>query len=345
MRVLRWEGRRCLAVREMDLPPRAHDEVLVRVAFCGICGSDLEEYLDGPLMLPVSRHPVSQRQIPIVLGHEISGVVVKAPEASALRTGDRVCLESLRSCGNCEYCRSGQEFLCDRGICIGLQDDGGMAEFVTAPVWACHQLPDSLDPRVGALVEPLSVVVHAWKKVHHVVPRTVGIFGAGTIGLGLTRWTALQGASPFVIEPDARRRALSREFGAVQAMSPETEGLERRASSLNVIFECSGHEGALDQALSLVKKGGIVVAIGVHRSAVRLHMNTAITKEIQLVGSVGNSHEDFVQSLRWVSQDGALLSRLIGGVFPLERAIAEGFDRTGPNTPTGPKLLIHLESD
>lgn len=341
MRAIVWEGRENVQVREVPRPRLKLGQALVQVAYCGICGSDLEEYWEGPVMLPQTPHPLSGRNLPLILGHEAVGIVaeVSSDGNPPVKVGDRVCLESLRSCGTCADCLGGHEYLCEQMVCMGLQDDGAMAEFVRVPLSACHKLPPGMPTRAGALVEPLSVVHHAWKVAHMQTGQTALIYGAGMIGLGLVRWAVQSGIRAWVVEPHAGRRDLAVALGAERAVSPTDT---QEVVGADTAFECSGRAGALCAAVDHVRKGGTVVAIGIHGEPVSLNVNTLIAKQVRLLGSVGNSHGDFMDAFRWVSQDHTMLSNLVGLVTTLDSVVAEGFRRASTDLATAPKVIVKI---
>lgn len=343
MQALVWQEAEHVVVRELAIPQLKPGYALVKVAYCGICGSDLEEYWHGPVMLPKAAHPLSGRSIPLTLGHEAAGMVVAVSpdEAGGISVGDRVCLESMRSCGRCRYCLNGQDYLCERLVCMGLQDDGAMAEYILAPTWACHPLSDDMTYIAGALVEPLSVVVHAWRIAGARAGESAVVYGAGMIGLGLVRMAVRNGVEVFVVEPDAGRRALALSFGAVEARSPDEGGA---FTDRDMAFECSGRMEALRSAIDAVRKAGKVVAIGIHDAPGMFNPNTLIVKQVQLAGSVGNSREDYQYSFEWVREDFGTLQQLIGHVTTLEHVDDEGF-RRAQGAGAGPKVLVRIGGD
>ena len=172
MKAARWHGRRDVRVEDIAVPTPGRGEILLRVRLCGICGTDLEEYRHGPLVIPTDRpHPLTGRQAPLTMGHEFLGVVeALGPDVSGLREGDRVAPDICLFCNACVFCRRHQYALCEKWVTIGLHTDGGLAEFVTVPASACLRLPDSLSDREGALIEPTEVAVRA---VNKAPPRSI----------------------------------------------------------------------------------------------------------------------------------------------------------------------------
>ena len=173
MRAAVFLGKEKIEIRDVPIPEIGEDEALVKVAFTGICGTDLHIYKGH---LPVD--------VPRILGHEISGEVVSVGRNShGIREGDRVVVEPNFSCGRCTYCRIGRKNLCKYKVRLGVDIDGGFAEYVKVKADSLWKLDDSISLEEGALVEPLSVAVRAVNRAGLNVGSTVAIIGAGPIGL------------------------------------------------------------------------------------------------------------------------------------------------------------------
>src|SRR5438876_9726969 len=160
MRALRFHAARDLRIENVAEPPApGASEVLVRVASCGICGTDLHEYVAGPIVTPVEPHPLTGAQIPQILGHEFAAdVVATGAGVTSVVEGDRVAIMPLAYCGRCAYCRRGLQHLCATMGCVGLSHAwGGMAEFATVAEYQVVRLPETVDYRQGALIEPTAV--------------------------------------------------------------------------------------------------------------------------------------------------------------------------------------------
>jgi (R,R)-butanediol dehydrogenase / meso-butanediol dehydrogenase / diacetyl reductase len=159
MRAARWHGRHDVRVEEVPVPEPQPDQALIEVEWCGICGTDLEEYNDGPVSIPVGEpHPLTGRKAPLTLGHEIVGCVVKpARDGSGPLEGARVIPDVVLGCGECYWCRRHQEGLCVGHAVVGLHTDGGLAEYVASTARTCVLVPDTLEADVATLAEPTSV--------------------------------------------------------------------------------------------------------------------------------------------------------------------------------------------
>jgi len=199
-----FHGRDQVRVEERPPPPPPPPGwVQVAVGWCGICGTDLDELLHGPVLVP---------SIPLVLGHEAAGTVLAAAAGVGFAVGDRVGLENTLGCGRCARCLAGDPQLCADFAVMGLMFDGALAERVNVPAAMCAVLPDGISDEAGALAEPLSVAVRAVRRAGGVRGRSVGVVGAGTIGLLVAAVARAEGARRGAVigtSPARLERALS----------------------------------------------------------------------------------------------------------------------------------------
>lgn len=202
MRAAVYYGNHQLKIEDVPEPTAGAGQVKVRVSRNGICGTDLHEYFDGPIFIPPSEpHPLTGRNMPLVLGHEFSGTVTEVGAGvTDVREGDLVTIEPVYRCGECRPCRAGRYNLCQIVGFHGLMADGGMAECTVVPRNQVHKLPDSVPLEMGALVEPMSVAYHAAVLGGVGDQSSALIFGAGPIGIGI--WFALRGCDGKEGAPD-----------------------------------------------------------------------------------------------------------------------------------------------
>ena len=180
MRAARYHGRCDVRIEDVAEPDPGPDEVKLRVAFNGICGSDLHEYYSGPSACPTTPHPMTGAQIPVILGHELSGVVTAiGARVTDVHEGDQVAVEPLVTCGHCASCRSGRYHLCSRLAIHGLSTGGGgLAEYTVVNRSMVHRLPPNVTLAHGALVEPMSVALHAVRRAGAPAGQTAVVHGA-----------------------------------------------------------------------------------------------------------------------------------------------------------------------
>lgn len=246
------------------VPTPGADEVLIRVKHCGICGSDVHNFLAGK---------TGKRQIhyPFVLGHEFAGEVVETGEqVTNVAVGDRVCVEPGVGCGECEYCKSGRYNLCESmKFMSAYPNRGSMQDYVTFPAKNCFKLPDNLSTIEGALIEPLAVGLHAANRGNVNFGDTVLILGAGCIGMMTLLACKAKGAT-HIIAVDVFDNRLQRalELGASQVINSKETDVAEVVTELtggrmaDVVFETAGRPETLVTGAEAVKRGGTLVTVG-----------------------------------------------------------------------------------
>ncbi|GAA6025210.1 hypothetical protein JCM11491_004865 [Sporobolomyces phaffii] len=272
MLAAKFYGRGDLRVEEVDIAAPRDGEVKIKVAFLGICGSDLHEVYGGPLTCCAqgSPHPLTGGELPEVLGHEFSGVVDECgPGVDSVRVGTKVCVRPVVSCGECDNCLAGDTALCDTRIgLIGYNRPGGMAIFVNVPVENVHVVPDNIPLDLAALAEPLAVAWHAVECSDLRPGDTALVCGAGPIGALIARVLKARGCSKvFISEPSPIRTEIARSCGADAVLNPLQEGVVdavralTRGRGVDVAFECAGNQNALDAAIESTRAKGRVVVV------------------------------------------------------------------------------------
>ncbi|WP_321873905.1 2,3-butanediol dehydrogenase [Burkholderia ubonensis] len=336
MRALRWHGPRDLRLDEIDTPRVGPGDVRIAVAYCGICGSDLHEYADGPHAIPVDApHPLSGRTAPLTLGHEFCGTVVETgADVTALRPGDRVAVEPEYRCSRCAYCRSGSYNLCVSMGFAGLMGDGGMADFAVVPAYMLHRLPDAVSFEQAAVMEPAAVALHALRRGGLRLGDACAVVGLGPVGLLLVRLAKLQGATTIVaIDVSAERLAAARRLGATHALDARTfdaAGLRDAilaatgALGVDVSFEAAGLPATFEAAMQALRKGGRLVMVGLMPRA-GFDAFRAVNDELTFTASVGYRHA-YEPLLRLVASGALDLTSIVTRTVSLEDAVAEGFD-------------------
>jgi (R,R)-butanediol dehydrogenase / meso-butanediol dehydrogenase / diacetyl reductase len=314
-----FHGREQIRVEERPPPPAPGPGwVQVAVSWCGICGTDLDELLHGPVLVPTAPHPLTGAQAPLVLGHEAAGVVVAAGDQAALAVGDRVGLENTHSCGRCPRCLAGDPQLCAAVAVMGLMFDGALAERVNVPAAMCAVLPDAISDEAGALAEPLSVAVRAVRRAGALRGRTAAVVGAGTIGLLVAAVARAEGAAGVAIieqSPDRLRRALA------QGYEPAMPGAE-----MDVVFECAGSGPGFQAALDATGKQGTTVVVGIHAEPRTLDVTDLVVDERALVASFShNLRDDYRGALALLAAGAVRPADFITDRVPLSEVVERGF--------------------
>lgn len=307
-----WRGVDDMQLERQQLPQLVGRDVLIRVAACGICATDLH-LLDGsiPLYKP-----------PRILGHELSGhVVAVGPDVSNVEVGAAVAIDPNTSCGACFYCHEALPYMCPNRI----TRIGGFAEYLAVPEQTVHQLPAGVPVEWGAIAEPLSCCLRASERAGLRAGGTVAIVGAGTIGLLLVQLAKRSGAALVAVsEPDAERRALALKLGADLAVDPMSEDprerllKETRGIGVDVAFEAVGAVVTAQTAISLPRRSGTVVLVGVPPATAELSLKTYELFEREL--TIRTSFIRTYEFRRAVELLAVLdVEPLLGTRFPLER--------------------------
>ena len=320
MKALRFHGPHDLRLEDVPAPAPGPEEIRIRPVAVGICGTDIH-ILDGTFS---SRSPV-------VLGHEVAGrVEAVGREVRSVSEGDLVTVEPHRYCGVCRYCRLGREHLCLDKEAFGVHLNGGMAEFQVIPEGIAYRLPDGMDPKIGALAEPLSCCVHAMDRLAPRSGTSIVIFGAGPAGLILVALSRLAGLTPIVVvEPDAARRDSAVTFGANTTVDPSGTGWTDTALAIvggagfDYVVEAVGSPRVLESAIPLAARQGTILVFGVANpdETAAIKPQEVFAKELTILGTVINpfTHHRAVELLPLLGLD-----RLGIRTFPLQ-AHAEAF--------------------
>ncbi|HEX9007095.1 MAG TPA: zinc-dependent alcohol dehydrogenase family protein [Bacteroidota bacterium] len=277
-----------LSVRSLELRKLQPGELLVKVEACGVCGTDVH-IVEG----------TSRSTPPVVLGHEYAGTVADAGQGSGpALVGTRVAVDPNVSCGTCYYCRRGLVHLCKNLRALGVDIDGGMAEFCIVPTPQAYTLPATMPPELCAFVEPVSCAVHGIDRAGIRAGDTLVVLGGGTIGLMMMQLARHAGAALLVvIEPLQAKRELARTLGAQMVLDPGSgdpvhQFLEQVPDGADVVLECVGRTSTMEQALRMARRGGTVEFFGVAPigATIPLEPNMVYVRELNIVGSHVNPH-------------------------------------------------------
>jgi (R,R)-butanediol dehydrogenase/meso-butanediol dehydrogenase/diacetyl reductase len=311
---------------DMPRPEPKPGQVLIRVAFAGICGSDLS-ILGG-------KHP--RAKPPLVMGHEFSGSVAQLPDngAKALGIGDAVTVFPLLSCGECYVCEMGLPHVCRELRLLGIDTHGAFAEYVLADQSAVLKIPRQLSPRIAALVEPLAVCIHAARMSRLQVGDTVVVTGAGPIGLLMARVAQAAGAGQVIVTEVSPARiggARKMDLNVVDAsdaryVSQVIELCGGRGG--DVVFEATGHPSVAADLMQLVRIRGQIVQVGIFKDPVALDLRTLNFHEVDLVGSRVYTKQDFAAAIELAASGKLDLEACISHILPLSSG-SEGFAAAG----------------
>ena len=334
MKAARWHGVKDIRVEDIADPQPGKGDVKVKVAWTGICGSDLHEYLAGPIFVPVDEdHPLSHDKAPITMGHEFSGVVTELGEGvTDLAVGDRVAIEPIFSCDDCAACRAGLYNLCDKLGFVGLSGGhGGFAAYSVVPARMAHKIPDELSIDQGALVEPAAVAVHAVRISQINVGDKAAVFGAGPIGLLVVEALRAAGASEIhVVEPSETRRAKALDLGATSAIDPgDTDPVQAILAAtgigVDVAFEVTGVAPVLPQAIDSTRYEGQTLVVSIWEGEASFQPNTVVLRERQIKGTIAYRHI-YPAVMELMRQGYFAAEKLVTKRIALDDIVAEGFE-------------------
>ena len=349
MRALRFHAARDLRIEEVS-EPRDPDpgEVVVRVATCGICGTDLHEYVAGPIVTPVEPHPLTGAQNPQILGHEFAGdVVATGPGVTSVGEGDRVAIMPLAYCGRCAYCRRGLQHLCATMACVGLSHDwGGMAELATVAEYQVVRLPEGVTHQQGALIEPAAVAAYGVERGGVSPGDRVLVTGAGPIGALAALCARAAGAAVvYISEPNPARRARAEALGVATVLDPTSVDVpaylreESDGLGIDVAIECSGHPAGFTAAISSLRRRGTLAQTGLFVGEATVEPMLWALNDLTIVGTW----------CYWVYDFDRIAAQIAAGDLPVERVITsnvtlddapDAFARLASGTADEIKVLI-----
>jgi len=288
MKAATFYGKNDIRVEDREVRPPLEHEVVVKIAFCGVCGTDLHIYHGD--------EGSAETVPPIILGHEMSGVVSEVGSAvTSLQPGDHVAIDPNFYCGQCYYCRSGLEHFCSKMNGVGTTCDGGFAQYCTVPAKLAIKAPPNMPLEAVAFVEPLACCLHGIDLTNIRVGDQVLLIGAGTIGLLMLQLAKLAGASRLtVIEPDQNKRALAETLGADITFADAESYLAHAGESENIradrVIECVGKTETVSLAIRAASKGAVVMLFGLTppKATVEIVPFEIFKKELQITSSFVN---------------------------------------------------------
>lgn len=305
----------------------------IKVEWCGICGSDLHEYMAGSIFIPTGEaHPLSGDKAPLVLGHEFSGQVVEVGEGvTGIETGDRVVVEPIYACGTCDACNQGLYNLCDKMGFYGLSGGGGgFSEYATIPAEMIHKIPENVSYEQGSLVEPAAVALHSVRHSTLQVGDTAAVFGTGPIGLLLIEALKAAGASEiYAVELSEQRRQLAEELGAIVIDPTEYDAVKeihsRTNGGVDVAFEVTSVPAVLKQSIQSTKINGETVIVSIFETEAPIDPQDIVMKERTVTGIIGY-RDVFPAVINLMAKGYFPADKLVTKRITLDEVIEEGFE-------------------
>ncbi|MCO5236846.1 MAG: alcohol dehydrogenase catalytic domain-containing protein [Chitinophagaceae bacterium] len=328
-----------LEISEHPVPGIKNDEVLLKVAACGICGSELETFA----------RQSERRTPPLIMGHEFSGVIEETgADVSDFQKGEQVVSNSIVSCGHCSYCMSGLTNLCPNRQIFGMHRNGAFAEYVNVPARSLMHKPGNVSFQAASLAEPLGNGVHMVALTRHLPLKNVLIIGAGPIGLmAQLAFQALREVRVMVSDLKEERLEVARKLGASRVINSAKENLETAigeaasGEGLDLVIDAVGMEATSRQGLQLLRNGGALVLIGLHQNAKPFQSYDIILTQKQVMGTYAATREDMQTALELMSSGKADVSSWVS-YYPLRDGVKAFKDML---TPEGSRVKAVITMD
>ncbi|MEM3130049.1 MAG: galactitol-1-phosphate 5-dehydrogenase [Nitrososphaerota archaeon] len=338
MKAAIWYGGKDIRIEDVPEPKISDNDVLIKVKAVGICGSELHAY-EGTS---------ERRKPPLIMGHEFSGEVEEVGKnVKNLIKGDKVVVNPIIRCLKCEQCLNGRSNICENMRLIGLHTPGAFAEYIAIPSENCYKIPDNLSFEEASMVEPLSVGLHAINLANMKINSDVAIIGGtGVIGLCTLQVVKIVGVGRIICTGTRENKLkIAEKLGAnilinVKEIDPIKKIMEiTNRKGIDIAFEAVGIQETVQQAISMVKKGGSVVVIGMLAKKMELEMLDIVTKEKKIIGSYGYTPLDFKTALNLIAEEKVNVKPLITHVFSLNE-ISKGFEVLSKNREEVIKVII-----
>jgi len=329
---------------DLTEPAAEKDLVKIKVAYSGVCGTDLHAY----------KGTYASTKTPVILGHEFSGVVTAVgPDVTKIKVGDRVTSETtFATCGKCPYCLTKDYNICSNRIGLGTQANGSMAQYLVSREESVHVLADNVSFLSAALSEPLACAVHACIERGNVAKGDViCIFGVGAIGLMLAQVAKAKGAYVIAagLSSDKERFEIAGKNGAERTIDQQTEDINAVVNEItngvgvDIAFECSGAVPAVNKAFEIIRKKGKVIQMGVFPEAMeKIATDLILHKEIEYIGSRSQKPSSWRTSVELLKDGTVVPENIVTKIVSLENW-RDAFDATAKGE--GAKAVIHCNTD
>lgn len=335
MKAIVYHDNKDIRLEDIPEPIPGPGEAKLRITNTSICATDIEEWQYGPLWIQHgSPNPITGKQTPLVIGHEISGHVVELGEGvDEVKVGDRVVVNTVLTCGACFWCLRGQQSVCPNMAVAGFMADGGLAEFM---VWRADYLvplADNISDEEGPLFEPATVAVHGVRRSGVKAGDTVAVLGCGTVGLLTLQAFKATGARVIAMDIRESSLELAKKLGANAVVNTRDEQAAGKALleltdgiGPDIVAESAGAKETPRMAIEWARRGGTALLIGIYSTTPEIDFNSVVGREITVIGSVGTSPGDMKAAVQLVSQGKINMKPLISATVPLTRAIEDGFE-------------------
>ncbi|KAJ5951524.1 chlorophyll synthesis pathway protein BchC [Penicillium vulpinum] len=356
MRAAKYYGKEDVRVEQVPIPQPGPALALVEIEWCGICGSDLHEFITGPVGIPKPGfpHPLTNETLPIIWGHEFCGTIKSVPPGINLKVGQAVAIDPRLICGTCGPCNNHADHGCHKLGFMGVSGrGGGFSEFVAVEPSMIHPLPKDMPLEYGAILEPLAVANHAVKMAGNLPwdNSTVLILGSGPVGIALILCLKAYGVRRIIVsEPTMKRRQQVEDIAdtVINPMTDEVEGTCRvttEGQGVDVVFDCAGVPQALNQAFRAIKVHGMYVNVAIWEKQFEIPFGDFMWKHITVLPSMAYNAEDFREVVKMVAE-GQLVGyeNIVTARISLEDIASEGLWELIRNKDQHIKILVTPKS-
>ena len=356
MKAAVWHGKEDIRIENVEDPVPGKDDVIIKVKYSGICGSDLHEYLFGPVFIPLEPHPLTNQCAPQILGHEFGGHIVDVgSEVKNLKKDDLVTVNPMITCSTCHYCEMDKHNLCDKFAFHGIIGNGGHAEFVKIKANSCFLMNGMDNPLSIAFSEPSAVCYHSVNMANVKPGMHVGILGGGAIGNLVAQFARQAGAEQItLIEPSQLRKKMCQELGFVDRIfDPLDEDLHEKVLSVtdglgfDASIECAGSDStehlmsSAQMAITFTRPLGNISIVGISGNSSEFQFNDIVFTEKKIVGSFAwHSHNEYKESTQMIKDNKIVVNDLVSNIIQLDNYVKDGLHQLQHNKDNVMKILV-----
>ncbi|KAF2279773.1 threonine dehydrogenase [Westerdykella ornata] len=357
MKAAQFYGAKDIRVTDVPWPEPKENEALVAIEWCGICGSDLHEYIMGGVIIPTKEnpHPITKDYLPVTMGHEFCGRIISAPEGSNLSSGQAVMVDPRINCGSCSRCNASWTNTCRSWGFKGFSGTGGgFSEAVAVDAKMCYPLPDSVDLSLAALIEPLAVAWHAIEicDIPDWADKSVLILGGGPVGIAHVHVLRARGCKRILVsEPTATRAAQNKEV-ADEVFNPlimDVAGKCRELTNgegVDVVFDCAGIQKAMDTGLDALKVKGTYMNVAAWETPIVVPQFQWMPKELTLKASMAYNDKHFKETVdAFVAGKFKDVEKMVTSRIYIDDISTKGFDELVTNKDKHIKILVTTHKD
>ena len=328
-----YHGNKDLRLESVPEPILRSGEVKLQIDYCGICATDIEEYLYGPKFIAShSPNPLTGKVLPTITGHEMTGTVVEtAFDVDSLIPGTRVALNTVLTCGGCQWCRRGETNQCPSMAVAGFDRDGGLAELMAWPADEIIPLPENVTSRQAALVEPGSVAHHAISRCGLNPGDSLVVLGVGTIGILALQVAKARGVKVIAVDKRQVGLDLASTLGADEIINSDISDVKEVLGDItngegpDVVLDAAGGKSTVASAVEWVRPGGKVVLVAIYVSSPQFDFNSLVGREKEVLGSIAFRRQDVKSIIGLIASGDVQTEPLISTVISLEEVLEVGF--------------------